>query len=64
VETTPRDSYIVGKSFVVKVTIATILEIAVVNPRLCYAVEAEVIPAVAVVCARTHEGEVAQDDVA
>jgi purine nucleoside phosphorylase len=64
VEATPRDGDVVGESLVVEIAVATVLEIAVVNPCLCNAVEAEVIPSVAVVSARTYEGEVAQDDVA
>ena len=63
-EATPRDGDIVSESLIVEVAVTTVLEIAVVNPCLGNTVEAEVIPSVAVVSARTYEGEVAQDDVA
>ena len=62
-ETTPRHSDIVGIALVVKVAVATVLKVAVVHPGIGYPVKTEQVPTVAVVCAGTHQRQVAQNQI-
>ena len=55
-ETTPTDGDIVGRSFVIEIAIAAVLEIAVVHPAVGCLIEAEIIPSIAVVSTWANEG--------
>ena len=62
-EAAPGNRYIIRIALVVEVTVTTILKVAVVNPDVCCTIEAEVVPAVTVVCTRSLESEVTHDDI-
>ena len=62
-ETTPRDGDIIGVTLIIEVTIATILEVAVVHPDVGCAVKTKVISTITVVCTRTFKGEVTHNDI-
>ena len=55
--------YIIRFAFVVKVSVASVLKVAVVYPCVGHSVKAEQVPAVAVVCAGAHKSQIAQNDI-
>ena len=62
-ETAPGDADVVALAFDVEVAVTAVLEIAMVHPHVLRTVEAQVVPTVAVVRARTLKSEVAQQQV-
>ena len=62
-ETTPGDADVVALAFDVEVAVTAVLEIAMVHPHVLCAVEAQVVPTVAVVRSGTFERQVAQQQV-
>ena len=63
-EATPCDGDVVALAFDVEVAVAAVLKIAMVHPHVLRAVEAQVVPTVAVIRSRTFERQVAQQQIA
>ena len=62
-EATPCDGDVVRSSFDIEIAVATVLEVAMIDPYVGGFVQTEVVPPVAVVGARSFERKVAQQQV-
>ena len=63
-ETAPTNRHIICSRFIIKIAVTAVLKIAVIHPCVCYILETQQIPSIAVIRTGAHKGEVTDDEVA
>ena len=62
-EPAPTDSYTIGKTFIIKITIHAILEITVVHPCIGYFFEAKQVVSIAVICSGSNKSDITNNEI-
>ena len=63
-ETAPTNRHIICSRFIIKIAVTAVLKIAVIHPCVCYILETQQIPSIAVIRSGAHKGEVTDNEVA